>query len=409
MSDDNTNIFSGESEDSEDSEESEESKEEWGGEIQNEIIASIPETQSTQLLRVSQNLTRIRKRDEIFPIFSSTKFFRNIDGKRIDRVHLYSYLALKSGNEFYFTEEDGKNILLNERLEPNRLIRNIISRVPYRMSERLLYLAKFDSEEEEEDDEEKRYSGILKELVYEGYCKEWRLRFAFKKLLVCWRIYKMNKSYEKVVDPITLSYAEKEVVIYDWDNKKKCIFDAKSIATLIETKLLYHEYGFPVPMYPRNPNNNVEFSYKQMISLYYQLKRQGELRWAFTTLREYNFNKNRWHMYHKSALTMNSIKTNIYLLDSVDSRELLLDFIFAKMDELECDYNNNVIYNIYSIAMVSVPNHWYLENLKSLAISHYEGNHFGQNRTKIINSACIKVFKQHNKFITDLKNKGIIS
>ena len=152
--------------------------------------------------------------------------------------------------------------------------------------------------------------------------------------------------------PITLSEPDKEVYIYDWSVKRKFIFDAKSLATLIESKLMYNEYGFPVPMYPRNPKNNVEFTYKQLISIYYQLKNYGELRWGFTTLREYNFNKNRWHMYHKSALTINSIKSSITLLDSFEARELFTDFIFAKMEELGLRHTN-YIFNAYQTAMVS--------------------------------------------------------
>jgi hypothetical protein len=445
MSDENTDIFGEDYEEGEvregiNEDESEEQKEDdedeegWGGHIQNEIIIPnmnvmaailglhpiiaprlpLEEPPSPGPLS-SPSLPRIRRREEVFTQPPPVKSFRNNIGKRIvrERTTLYSYLALKSGEEFHFTEEDGKNIMLNERIEPNRLIRNIISRVPYKMSERLLYLAKFDSEEESDDEEnnekvQRRYFGNLKELVYEAYIKEWRLRFAFKKMLILWRVYKMNKTCEKEVDPITLSEPEKEIYVYDWDNKKKFVFDAKSMATNIETKLMYHEYGFPSPMYPRNPKNNVEFSYKQMVSLYYQLKAHGELRWGFTTLREYNFNKHRWHMYHKSALTVNSIKSSISLLDSSDGRELLLDFIFAKMDELGFRHNTTT-YNIYNIAMIRIPTHWYIEKLKSLAISHYEAEHFGHNRTRAINATCIKIFKLHNKFVTDLKNKKIIN
>jgi hypothetical protein len=195
--------------------------------------------------------------------------------------------------------------------------------------------------------------------------------------------------------------------VYDWDNKRKFIFDAKSLATMIDTKLMYHEYGFPVPMYPRNPKNNVEFSYKQMVSLYYQLKFHGELRWGFTTLREFNFNKNKWHMYHRSALTIYAIKYNLSQLDNADGREMLLDFIFAKMEEIGMSYTQNV-YNIYKAAMSKLPNHWYLEKLKALAISHYEGEHFGHNRGRIINLACTRIFRKQNRFFADLKTANII-
>jgi hypothetical protein len=414
----------------EEEEEKEDDDEEWGN--QNEII--IPQMEVVAALLglhpiaiprdftpnppSSPQLGRVRRREEIIPQIHPNKAFRNAAGKRIirERTPLYYYLRLKSGEEFNFTEEDGKKILLNEIVEPNRLIRNIISKIPQRLVERMDYLSKFDSEEESEDEDseeennekvQKRYLGNLKELIYEAYIKEWRLRFVFKKLLILWRVYKMNKSCEKELDPITLSEPEKEIYVYDWNNKKKFVFDAKSLATLIETKLMYHEYGFPVPMYPRNPKNNVEFSYKQMVSLYYQLKSHGELRWGFTTLREYNFNKQRWHMYHRSALTINSIKANISQLDTSDGRELLLDFIFAKMDELGFNHNTH-IFNAYQKAMIKVPNHWYLEKLKSVAILHYEAEHFCLNRGLSINSRCIKLFKNQNKFFRDLKNNKII-
>lgn len=384
-----------------------ESKSDDEEESLNQII--LPAESDTSLLG------RVRRRQELEQ--PPNKIFRSNSGKRIirHRTSLYSSLILKSGEEFHFTEEDGKKILLNELIEPNRLIRNIISKIPQRLIDRLEYLAKFDSEEESDASDEdenikkvqKRYFGNLKELVYKSYIKEWRLRFLFKRLLVLWRINKMNKVYEKEIDPITLSEPEKEVYVYDWENRRKFIFDAKSLATLIESKLTYQEYGFPVPMYPRNPKNNVEFTYAQLISIYYQLQKQGEIRWAFTTLREFNFNKHRWHMYHKSALTMNAIKVSITLLDTTEARDLFIDFIFAKMEDLDITYTENLV-NIYKVAIVRLPSHWYLEKLKCLAISHYEAEHFNQNRTRNINGACMKIFKRQGKFFQDLKNKQII-
>jgi hypothetical protein len=77
------------------------------------------------------------------------------------------------------------------------------------------------------------------------------------------------------------------------------------------------------------------------------------------------------------------------------------------MDELEISHNTN-IYNIYHKAMIRVPNHWYLQKLKSLAISHYEAEHFGQSRERAINYNCEKIFKNQNRFFNDLKNKKII-
>ena len=431
--------------DEESQEELEETKEDdeelWGGEENNQNInpnvaaaaaettetAEIAETVETaettnlEPIRVPpepapsiQNSGRIRRRGDTFHP-PPQKIFRNNASKRIasEYIPTYKYIKLKSGEEFHFEEDDGKNIILNETIEPSRLIRNIISKIPIRLSDRIKYLGKFayDEDSDVDSDEEvkvqKRYLGNLKEAVYGGYIKEWRLRYLFKKVLIFWRKYRMNKMYEKEVDPITLSEPEKEVYIYDWTNKRKFVFDAKSLATLIESKLMYHEHGFPVPQYPKNPKNNVEFSYKQLVSLYNQLKVHGELRWGFTTLREYNFNKNRWHMYHKSALTMNSIRFSISLLDTYEARDLFADFIFAKMEELGLNHSVDT-FTAYQIAMIQIPTHWYLEKLKSLAISYYEAEHLGHNRKRIINAACVRIFRKHNQFMEDLRTKNII-
>jgi len=369
---------------------------------------------------------RIRQRDEDETIIEQNKSLKVTRNKRIikKRTNQYSYLLLKSGHEFHFNKEDGKNILLTNAMEPNRLIRNIISRVPHRMVDRLKYLAKFESEEESDSESssdsntegsdtqnrkkvEKRYFGNLKELVYTAYIKETRLRFLFKKVLALWRIHVMDKKCEIGLDPITLAEPIKKVYVYDWPNKKKFVFDAKSLATLIESRLTYQEYGFSMPQFPKNPNNNVEFSPEQLVSIYYQLKDYGELQWAFTTLKEYDFKLNRWVMYHKSALTMNSIKKSISLLDTNEDRELFSDFIFAKLEKLR--FRTSVTTNNHYItAMIKDPKHWYLEKLKSLAISHYEAEHFGYYVDDYVDEECVKIFQKQAKFFKDLKTRKLI-
>jgi hypothetical protein len=381
----------------------------WGGEIimNNEIIQPIIIADLGVPVHIPQepqiNNSPARRRNS--PTTQPRKYFKSNTGARILKRNPEFYVKLNSGEELFFNETDGISLLLNDILEPSRLIRNIISRVPQRVSERLEYLEKFNDNTNDTDDSEEETS--LKDKVYTAYIREWRLRFIFKKLLILWRAYKMNKTSEREVDPITLCYPEKEVIIYDWDNRKRFSFEAKSISLLIESKLSYQEYGFPVPLFPKNPKTNVEFSYKQLISLYYQLKGFGEIRWGLTTLREYNFNKTRWHLYHKSLLTMNAIKTSITLLDTHDAREMLLDFTFAKMDELGWQYSQ-YIYSVFQIAVATVPNHWFLERLKAVAILYYEAEHLGQIRTRIINGQCLKIFKRLNAFLLDLQNKNII-
>jgi hypothetical protein len=340
------------------------------------------------------------------------KFFKlDFNNKKVpDSNQNVKYLELNSGEEMYFKDSDGIDLLLNETIEESRLIRNIISKIPERLIERLSYLAKFEVLPNNgiNNGINNEYYKDLRDNVYSAYIKEFKLRFIFKRLLSLWRIYKMNKTVTLPhIDPITLSEPTKQILVYDWSVRKKFIFDAKSLSRIIETKLQYSEYGFPVPLYPRNPSNNVEFTYAQLVSIYDQLRDCGELRWCFTTLREYNFNKNRWYRYHRSALIMKAISNDILLLESLEARELLSDFIISKLEELQFDSSEEIV-NAYDTVIIKEPTHWYLEKFKSLAISHYEAEHFGINKTRIINMGCIRLFKKQKEFIQDLKNRRII-
>ena len=387
----------------------EEGEIEWGG-TENSFVIPINQLIFDVLFGLRQAPDSIEE--------PSRKLFKNEDGDRIIQKNDSNYVKLQSGEELFFTDEDGIEIMLNKESEPSRLIRNIISKVPLSIEDALNYLAKFDYKdnfkEENYDlmtDEQKNLRTIflknLKEQVYSAYIKESRLRFAFQRLLVLWRTYKMNKSTVREEDPITLTLPEKEVYLYDWTVRKRFVLDAKSLSNLIESKLLYQEYGFPLPIYPKNPKNNVEFTFEQLVSIYNQLREHGELLWGLVTLKKFNFNKQRWQLYHKSALTINAIRTNLNLLDTFEARELLLDFVFAKMDELNIPATVYIV-NAYKVAVLRIPTHWYLEKFKKVAIIHYEAEHFNHNNTISINRSIIKIFKLQGIFLQDLKNKKLI-
>jgi hypothetical protein len=245
----------------------------------------------------------------------------------------------------------------------------------------------------------------VREQVFSAYIREMKLRTIFRRVLARWRIYRLHKKKQEDVDPITLSPPEKIVELYE--PNKKYTFDAKSLATWIESKLHYHEYGFAIPMFPRNPWTNLEFTYCQMISIYYQLKAHGELRWGLTTLRTHDFNKKTWQLYHKSALTLKAIRNNLFLLDTIDAWDLLEDFIFAKMDELRVR-TNPYITNAYRLAMRHASSHWYMEKWKAITFMYLEAEHFGQNKENAINIASVALFKKQELFLKEMIQKGII-
>ena len=327
----------------------------------------------------------------------------------------YSIIELNTCFMLHFTEEDGQTLLLNEALEPNRFVRNIISKIPISVKERMNYLARFRQNTAEyyadaEDDafnieEKKKLLYNLRDKVYTAYIKEWRLRTIFRRVVHRLRMNKIDKRSTEDIDPITLSVPETPVTVYDWSAKKKFVFDAKSLATFIESKLLYNEGGFALPIFPSNPWTNVVFTYAQLISIYYQLSAHGQLRWGMSTMYKYDFNKTLWHRYHHSALTMSAIKTSLIRLDSADARELLLDFILSKVDELQFRSSNRLD-SVYRTAIQKMPTHWYIEECKAIAMVHYEAEHFGYNRKQQINQRCLKLFKKQKDFIKDCGGPG---
>jgi len=316
-------------------------------------------------------------------------------------------LKLTSGHVMRFHEEDGLYLLLPYWFESNSYVRKIVSRaVEKGIRRRLCYLSKIMKEEEGYDEHGEMTYYHLRDQVCESYMVEMRLRNAMRKVLMRWRNYTMDKRSTDIIDPITLLPPIKQVTIYDWSVKKKFVFEAKSIATIVESNLLYHEGGFPCPQHPRNPWTNLDFTYRQLLSIYLQLKEHGELRWGLTTLREHDFNKIEWMQYHHSAITTKAIRSSIIRMDTIYARELLEDFIIEKINHFRVA--NDYMIQAYRAAIIHFPNHWYIEGWKALAIQHYEAQHFGSHHAAHINNLCLKLLKKQPLMMKELIKKNLI-
>lgn len=327
------------------------------------------------------------------------------------------YLRLRSGDTYLFEATDGNDILLPEHEEPDPYLRKLVAAIPSSITQRMIYLSRFvPSAQMEESDqwneivESNPPTAIvcLRTQLFSAYLKEMKLRIAFRKVVQRWRIRAMDRRETgPQIDPITLEAPLKPVTVYDFSNKKKYVFDAHSISSYIESKLLYHENGFASPIYPRNPWTNARFSYTQLVSLYQQLRAHGEVKWAFLTFRECQFDESRWLLYQGSSLTMNAIRSSIVALDTADGRDLLEDFLIASMDELQYTINDSVL-SAYRVAMQHLPQHGYIQSCKKIALMHYEAVHFQLNRKHMIRDACRRVFSRQWNFFQELFEKKLI-
>lgn len=284
-------------------------------------------------------------------------------------------------------------------------MRKILSNIPKGVAARLKYLAKFRNETEGHNEHGRKLYDHLRDQLYSAYIRECRLKAAFRCVAQRWRIRKIDARHETIIDPITLSEPEKEVSIYD--QNRKFVFDARSLSQHIQSQLLHHDAGFAVPMSPRNPWTNLEFSYIHLLSIYYQLHHHRELPWCLLTLREFRFHVPTWERYHHSAITMQAIRRSLQYLDSADARDMFEDFIFAKMDDLDIPCTQ-LITTAYHRGIQHVRDHWYLESFKHLAFQHYEALHFRRNRDTQINQKCVALFKKQHLFLRDLVQRRVI-
>lgn len=332
----------------------------------------------------------------------------SIRARRYGLKPYQEYIHLSSGQLIRFRPGERERLLIPIWFESNFYVRNILARIPTSVERRMAYLYRFMDEKEGYDEDGHMIYYDLRLQVYESFLVGLRLQRAFRNVLMRWRNRRMDREAEAcpVMDPITLAEPEKKVVLYDWSVKKKFVFDAKSLSILIETNLLYHEGGFALPMVPRNPWNNLEFTYRQLLSISIQLQAHGELRWGLTTLRNHDFHKEEWHRYHHSAITMKAIQRSLNALDSPYAKELLEDFIVMQLDKLTTV--TPYLLHAYRTAITRVPKHWYLEHWKRLAFTYYETQHFGSSRTEPLDHPCRALYRKQYRFIKELIKNGFI-
>jgi len=325
-----------------------------------------------------------------------------------DIKSITDYIQLITGEELCFDESENNSypLLLPTYIIADELIRNILRRIPYSPKKRIEYLGKFRLPEKRADSNY-IYHEVIRDSIYENYYKEYKLRFLFRILLQKWRIHKLDAEYTEIPDPITLQEPDKPITIYDWKANKKFVFDAKSLSNSINSDLLYYENGFAIPHSPKNLITNLPFTYPELVSIYYQLKNTGESKWAFSSLKELNFNKPRWELYNKQQLFYNAIRNEIIKLDSYDGRELFIDFIVSRLEQYELNPSDFII-RAYEKGVIYMSNHYYIQSLKPIILLHYEAQYFKINKELAIKTAFLKLYKNQSKFIKDMIKNGYL-
>ena len=278
-----------------------------------------------------------------------TSAFRPPSGKR-RRLHpgvhpsayrdLYARIDLEKNRRIYLEEEDEQGVLTPDWVEWNVVIRRCIGRLPRPLNRRLIYLSRFYGETAiYHPYEDILLVEHLQDQLYAAYMRECRLKRAMRNVWGRWKTWKMDRRYaiewngQPDVDPITLEPPQKAIIVYSWAQRKRYLFDAKSISLHIEAQLTHHSGGFPVPKDPRNPWINVDFPLRELVSIYLQLKECGELRWAFQTFHAARFDIRRWTRQQQPLLVRRSLEDGLRNLPHLPFlRQSFLEFIVRTLE-----------------------------------------------------------------------------
>jgi len=194
-------------------------------------------------------LQKIIKSKEIFyfgdkkqiQIFSTNHYDSNFSDVSFTIYNIIYDLYKKKFNLWFFCDDINKKVNIKFNILKNYIINNNL------------------------------LNDATKNKLFDIFCKCQKFYFSFAKLL---HLYKYNKCKIVVSDDLTLSPLNLNdnntfVLI---QNNSKYLFSIRDLNNIIETSLLNHFEFFAEPKHPKNPYNNIHFSYTDLCNMYLKMK-----------------------------------------------------------------------------------------------------------------------------------------
>jgi hypothetical protein len=344
------------------------------------------------------------------------------------RIHLFN-LRIEPVYADIFTNTDFRKgryypIVTPLHILPDGFVRNYLTLGQHRLKNRFLlieYLSKspFIGTFESRNNASKRrafekklhlnseeYYSQLYEAVCYAHMLEYRLRSRFRKLFLQWRLRSIDKKYEPMDDPITFEPPVKPVIIYDHKVYRKFVYDARSLNRAIYANMTTQIYSFPEPQMPKNTYTNAPFSYAQLVSVYSQLLKHGEMTWVLSTFRYLRFTFERWKSYVDPFLVLHAIRSELTDIRSSTGQEMLYDFIYSRAQSLGIHLSSSIL-KLYRCAIRYAYDCDIIVGFRSLAVRYYEANHFNLSTIALITSGCKNLFLRHDSLVIYMNKHNI--
>jgi len=202
---------------------------------------------------------------------------------------------------------------------------------------------------------------------------EMRIRWAFRRLAHRFRIRRIDRKEPSRIDPITFCPIVMPMTVYDMELKRKFLFDARPLVKHVTHSLFQHDYLIPSPKLPINVYTNRPFTYAQFLTITSQVIQNGIPSGHLLPFKEYQFDLQRWKTFMAPQLLIAAIKEEIFNHQSLDGRELLIDFMIDRLRDLHI-----LIFpefeSLMSDAIEWFPAHPVVQMLRNLCIRSYEAD-----------------------------------
>lgn len=203
---------------------------------------------------------------------------------------------------------------------------------------------------------------IVEMLLYKNQEVRWRFKVFLNKL----RIRRLKKANE--VDPFTLETCRQPVQVVSYATKVIYSFEAESLLKHVTKRLFNNDGHIAIPLFPKNPLTNENFTLAQTISLFQQCRQYGHSSWPMEAFSSCQYNLNLFLAIHTKPLRLHALHTIMSKFDDWEYIDTLYDFI--KSQHLQ--HQKICHHLVYKWAIRHCPDHDCVKKWRRICIKWYE-------------------------------------
>jgi hypothetical protein len=152
-----------------------------------------------------------------------------------------------------------------------------------------------------------------------------RIRWIFKRFLT--KIRDNGLQTLNDTDPITLESIKEPIYVSSFSRRKRYRFEAQSFAKHFHKRLLHNDGQVPLPLCPKNPFTNEEFTTAQLIGLLGQCRKHGYSSWTMEAFVSCRYDLLQFVTLHSKPLRLYAIRETMKHITSWEAIDTLYDFI----------------------------------------------------------------------------------